>query len=98
MVPSTKLDNKNLRNSHFSISDPHQAPINQYETSYGFNMINNKNLNLNKPITDKHNKNNNQTNSASANILGNGPCDYATENRSRLKIIFNFFVFLFFYL
>jgi hypothetical protein len=75
-----RLDETNLRQSHFTIGYPHQSPLNQYETTYDTNMIYKGNPRKSgengKYVFVKPN----------VKVVGDGPGDYKTENQTRCLI------------
>lgn len=74
--PNTyKIDSKLLRVSHFSLGDKSQAPLDQYETTYG------KTMKYNSASKENSQINRNWISSVILNNDKNG--NYNTETRSK---------------
>lgn len=72
-----KLDNNTLRETHFAIGYPHQAPLNQYQTTYDTNMFHKTNPKKpgqgSKFVFIKPN----------VKVVGDGSGNYVSENQIR---------------
>jgi len=74
---ANKIDDNNLRQSHFTIGYPHQSPLNQYQTTYDTNMVYKGNP---RPLGENRKFVYIKPN---VKVVGDGPGKYNTENQTR---------------
>lgn len=75
-LDKNKFDNKQLRQSHFTLGDKSQNPLEQYATTYGNTMIP-------KQLDPKEYNQTNSNHVNSLNLKGEGPTNYVSETKAK---------------